>query len=68
MKEMLLKDVKVGQGFYEKETGFYYNRVTVTIPEGIGGYFEDGGFIPTINGKYDVEFMKDTTTVVIDDF
>ena len=73
MKEIQLKDVKVGQGFYVKETGFYYNRITLakqitaTLRKG-SDWDHPIPMVPIIDGKYHVAFMVETIPVIIDDF
>jgi hypothetical protein len=69
MKEIQLKDVKVGQGFYVKETGLYYNRVTLTaqITGSFHGAVNWAGFIPVVGPKWELGFMEESTIVFIED-
>lgn len=64
MKEIQLKDVKVGQGFYEKETGFYYNRVELKSNYKL----DDPVFLPVLSGRWEVVPMDMSTIVLIDDY
>lgn len=69
MKEMQLKDVKVGQGFYVKVTGLYYNRVSLALQ--VTGSFHGAvnwvGFLPVVGPKWEVGFVEETAVVLIED-
>ena len=65
MKEMLLKDVKVGQGFYEKGTGMYYNRISLAQQDDFRELGNWVGFIPVIGPKWELGFIEENTIVII---
>ena len=64
MKEIQLKDVKVGQGFYERETGFYFNRVSLRVNL-LDSYSAD--HVTVLTGKWEIVTKLAQTPVLIED-
>ena len=69
MKEIQLKDVKVGQGFYVKGNGLYYNRVSLTtqVTGSFHGAVNWAGFVPAVGPKWELGFIGEDTTVFIEE-
>jgi hypothetical protein len=63
MKEIQLGEVKVGQGFYEKETGFFFNRVSlrVNLLDSYGG-----DHVPVLNGRWEIVTKLAVTPVLVE--